>query len=44
MKKNKECLNCKNGAYWKQQQVICFIYDDLMLETDYCGLWSDKND
>ena len=40
----KNCLNCKHGAYWREGKVICFVYDDLTMESDNCGLWSERND
>jgi hypothetical protein len=40
----KNCLNCKHGNYYKQGRVVCFIYDDLVMETHNCGLWRGKNE
>lgn len=37
----KNCLNCRYGNYWREGRVICFMYDDLTVENDCCGLWRD---
>ena len=38
------CLSCRHGSYWREKKVICFVHDDLVMETDSCGLWREKDE
>ena len=40
--KTETCLYCNRGSYCGESRVICYLYDMLVMENDYCGLWERK--